>query len=377
MAATRQFYSPKPCEVGDPVSNIDTPALVVCLDSLSHNLAELPRLLQQFPSVSFRPHCKTHKSPDIARMQIASGAVGVCCQTVTEAEAMADGGVPDVFISNQVVDDKKLKRLPALSKKTKLSLCVDNPDNVRQIDALGQAEGIVLDLCVEVCVGMPRCGLPPGDDVISLVRLIQSLGHVNFKGLHCYNGVNQHVPDYTTRTSAVSDVVATVRQLLQSMKSSGLECNYVTGGGTGTFMFEAGSGLFTEIQAGSYVMMDVDYLKNKTQEGQLVSDFRSSLFVLGTVISVQKDRAVVNVGMKAVSHDSGPPMIRDRPDLTCVNGGDEHCVVSPPQDLKLGQKVWLVPGHCDPTVNMHEWLVGVREGRVESVWPVSGRGAGL
>jgi len=164
---------------------------------------------------------------------------------------------------------------------------------------------------------------------------------------------------------------------VEALKSNGVQCNYVTGGGTGTFTLEANSGVFTEIQAGSYVMMDVDYNKNRDVTGQLVTDFQSSLYVLATVISVQKDRAVVNAGLKAVSHDSGPPVIKGREDQPVTSGGDEHGVISPAKDLKLGEKVWLIPGHCDPTVNLHQWIVGVRGQRVEVVWPVSGRGPGL
>ncbi|XP_059172864.1 3-hydroxy-D-aspartate aldolase-like [Physella acuta] len=373
---SRMCSAKVPCRVGELVTEIETPALVVCLEKLEENLKIMTEAMKAYPGVKFRPHAKSHKCPTLGRLQIKSGAVGLCCQKVTEAEAMVLGGVEDILLSNQVIQKTKLLRLAALARSAKISVCVDSEKNIADISQAAVEMGVNLDIVVEVNVGGNRCGVEPGEEVVKLARTILDLPNVNFKGIHCYNGQNQHIRSAEDRKTAVDAVIVKTKAALSALKESGIDCNYVTGGGTGTFHYEAGSGVFTEVQPGSYVFMDVDYGKNLDINGKFVSEFRQSLYVLSTVQSSFSNRAVLDCGMKAVSLDSGVPTLREAGDLTYISGGDEHGVIVPPGNLKVGDQVWLVPGHCDPTVNMHDWIVGLRDGKVESIWPVSGRGPG-
>ncbi|XP_005106537.1 D-threonine aldolase [Aplysia californica] len=374
----RMFSAKTPCNVGDPVAEIETPTLVLCLDKLETNLGTLKEAMARYPGVAFRPHVKAHKCPVLGQLQMKSGACGVCCQTLTEAEAMVEGGLQDVFISNEVIGRKKLLRLAALARTAKVSVCVDSEGNIEDLSKAAGDLGVTLDLVIEVNVGQDRCGVEPGQDVARLAKKIQSLPQVNFKGIQCYNGWNQHIRKASERKAAVELVAEKGKKALQALKEGGFDCPYVTGGGTGTFHFEAGSGVFTEVQPGSYLMMDVDYNKNLDESEKFVSEFQQSLYIISTVQSVAPgDRAVLDTGLKGVSLDSGVPTISGAGDLIFHNGGDEHGIVRPSGDLKVGDQVWLVPGHCDPTVNMYQWIVGLRDGHVECVWPVSGRGPGV
>ncbi|KAK7476367.1 hypothetical protein BaRGS_00032367 [Batillaria attramentaria] len=371
---------PKPCRVGDTLADIETPALVVCLNKLEENIRKMKTVMANYPGVVCRPHVKTHKSPDIARLQMKEGgAVGVCCQTLTEAEAMVFGGVSDILITNQIIGKPKLRRVASLTKQAKVAVCVDSEVNVRDLSEVAVEMGVTVDVVIEVHVGGLRCGVEPGDAVVALAKTIVALPGIIFKGLLCYQGKNQHVRSAQERKKTVDMVAEKVRRSLEALKAAGIECNYVTGGGTGSFQYEASSKVFTEVEPGSYVMMDADYRKNLVEDGNFFTDFQQSLFVVSTVQSVSStpERAVLDAGMKALSLDSGEPVLSQYPDLTYHNGGDEHGVVVPARDLKIGDKVWLVPGHCDPTVNMHSWIVGMRDGRVECVWPISGRGPGV
>ncbi|KAL8609962.1 hypothetical protein ACOMHN_046882 [Nucella lapillus] len=352
----------KPCRIGDPVDDVDTPALLVCMEKLEMNVQRMKDAMSKYPSVDLRPHIKTHKCGEIGRIQVKAGAVGLCCQTVAEAEAMVAGGVADVFISNQVMGNQKLRRVASLARQAVISVCVDDSSNLHEVSKVAVEMGVTLQVTIEVQIGGLRCGVEPGEAV----------------GLHCYNGWNQHVRSEEERSKNVDDLVKQTKIALEALKSAGVECNYVTGGGTGSFHFEAASKVFTEVQPGSYIMMDADYARNRVKDGTFLSEFVQSLFVLTTVQSVAADgsRAVVDAGMKAVSLDSGVPLVTQHPELTYNNGGDNHGVLTPGGGLQVGAKLWLVPGHCDPTVNLYDWMVGVRDGHVECVWPVGGRGPG-
>ncbi|CAL1546538.1 unnamed protein product [Lymnaea stagnalis] len=377
VKGNRMFSSKPPCRIGDAITDVETPALIVCLEKLEDNLNTMTAAMKAYPNVKFRPHAKTHKSAMLGQLQIKSGAVGLCCQKLTEAEALVQGGIEDVLLSNQVITSKKLLRLAGLTRSAHVAVCVDDEKNIEDISKAAKELDVTLDIVIEVNVGGDRCGVEPGEDVPRLAKKIESLPNVMFKGIHCYNGRNQHIRSEADRKAAVDLVIEKTKLALVALKHSGIECSYVTGGGTGTFHYEAASGIFTEVQPGSYVFMDVDYGKNLDSGDQYVSEFKQSLFVLSTVQSVPGNRAVLDAGLKAVSLDSGVPTLRGAGDLTYHSGGDEHGVIVPAGELKLGDQVWLIPGHCDPTVNMHEWIIGMRNGKVESIWPVGGRGPGI
>jgi len=356
---------------------IDTPALVIDLDAFEYNLDHMAALLAP-TGVKLRAHAKTHKSPVIAKLQIARGAVGQCVQKVAEAEVLAWGGVPDILVSNQVVGTAKLARLCALSAIAKTAVCVDDAAQVDWIESAAADSGRRMTVLVEIDVGAARCGVPPGPAAVDLARRIAASKHLIFGGLQAYQGSAQHKRTVAERQTLIGTAVDAARRTVEQLRQQGLDCPIVGGAGTGTFQIEATSGIYTEMQCGSYVFMDADYARNLDEAGQPVSTFRHALFVLATVMSAPRTGlAVLDAGHKAVSIDSGMPTVWRKPDIRYVSASDEHGKLDVGSDTtmpKLGEKLRLVPGHCDPTVDRHDWYVGVRGGRVECLWPVAARG---
>ena len=360
-----------PAAVGDSLAAVDTPALVVDLDALDANLATLDAALAG-KNVRLRPHAKTHKSADLARLQIARGAVGVCCQKVSEAEALAEAGVADILISNEVVGEAKLARLAALARRTRIGVCVDDAGNAAALAALG----VAMDVYVEVDIGMGRCGVAPGEAAAALARQVAAARPLRFAGLQAYHGRAQHVRSLEERRAIIAAAAAKVRETRALLERQGVRCPIVTGAGSGTFMLEVESGAWDELQPGSYVFMDVDYGRNEWAAP--LPRFRNALFVLSTVMSrPSAGLAILDAGLKASSVDSGMPVFWQRPGLAYEKASDEHGMVSvaPGEAVALGDKLLLVPGHCDPTVNLYDWYVCVRKGVVEALWPVTARGA--
>jgi 3-hydroxy-D-aspartate aldolase len=369
---------PAPAIVGMPVSEVDTPALIVDLDALERNIRHMQSQVDG-RQVGLRPHSKSHKSTTIANLQIAAGACGVCCQKVSEAEIMVDGGVRDILISNEVVGTGKVARVAALARRANVAVCVDEADNVRQIADAADRFGATVHVLVELNVGGDRCGVETAEDVMRLAKHIAGRRSLRFAGIQAYQGAAQHLRSYEERRSAIAAAAAKVAAARDMLLAAGLCCDVVTGAGTGTFEFEIASGIYNELQVGSYVFMDVDYGLNRDREGRPVAAFANSLFVLATVMSAPvPQRAVVDAGLKALSVDSGMPRIVGHDGATYARASDEHGRIdleSTGSPLEVGDKVRLIPGHCDPTVNLHDWFVGVRNDRVESLWPVSARGA--
>ncbi len=367
-----------PAEIGMPLESVDTPALLIDLAALERNIDRLARATAG-TGVRLRPHAKTHKCPVIGLRQMAAGAVGVCCQKVGEAEAMVHGGVPDVLVSNQVVGASKLARLAALAKQANISVCADHPRQVQDLDAAATAFGVRLPVLVEINVGMDRCGVEPGQAAVALAKQIAVAPGLRFAGLQAYHGSAQHLREYDKRKAAIDHAVETVRRAVELLAQHGLSCEFVTGAGTGTYQFEASSGVYNELQAGSYVFMDADYARNLSPEGRPWGGFEHSLFVYATVMSrPTTDRAILDAGLKSFSLDSGLPVVADLPDVEYVRASDEHgklLLHDPTRNLEIGSKLRVIPGHCDPTVNLYDWYVGYRDGRVEAIWPITARGA--
>lgn len=365
-----------PAEAGMPLAEVDTPSLILDLDAFERNLRRLNDSLAG-KTVRVRPHAKSHKCPEIALRQIALGAVGVCCQKVSEAEALVEGGVNDVLIANEVVGAQKLKRLAALAQRARIAVCADNAQNVAALDAAARAAGIRLDVLVEVNVGANRCGVEPGEPAVALARQITACANLRFAGLQAYHGAAQHLRRIEERRAAIESAVAKVKVTLAGLEAAGIACERVTGAGTGTYLFEAASAVYNEIQPGSYIFMDVDYAKNEWT-GSGIPRFEHSLFVWTTVMSrPAADRAVVDAGLKASSVDSGMPRVAGMEGVEYVRASDEHGVLklSSTCRLAVGDKLKLIPGHCDPTVNLYDFYVCVRNGRVEALWPITARGA--
>ena len=367
-----------PARIGDPLSAVDTPALIIDLEAFEFNLRRLPESLIGKP-VRIRPHAKTHKSPIIALKQIELGAVGVCCQKVSEAEALVYGGVKDVLVSNEIIGAQKLERLAALTKLAKIGVCVDDLSNVRDIALVAARQNAKLDVYVEIDVGTFRCGVTPGEAAVTLAKEINVSKHLRFAGLHAYHGAAQHQRTHAARSASIHAASEHAIATRQALQGAGLDCPIITGAGTGTYLFEAASKVYNEIQPGSYIFMDADYGRNHGEGGAPVSEFRQSLFVWATVMSrPTSDRAVVDAGLKALSVDSGMPLVADLRGVEYARASDEHGVLlikDGGTKIALGEKIRLTPGHCDPTVNMHDWYVGVRNSVVEQLWPITARGA--
>jgi D-serine deaminase-like pyridoxal phosphate-dependent protein len=360
---------------GDGVAAIDTPALVLDLDAFERNLQRMAGALRG-TGVRLRPHAKSHKCPEIARRQVAMGAVGICCQKVSEAAVFVDAGIDDILITNEVVGAAKLQRLAALARRARIGVLVDHGEQVAALAEAMRRAGAPLDVYVEVDVGGHRCGVAPGPDAVRLAQQIASNPPLRFAGLQCYHGPAQHLRTPGQRAQAIAEATDAARRTRAAIEASGLAVARVTGAGTGTFAHERDGGVFDEIQAGSYVFMDRDYADNERASADVA--FEHALFVRTTVMSRPSPlRAVVDAGLKASSVDSGMPGIWQRPDLQYLKAADEHGVVAAPNGdaLALGDTLMLVPGHCDPTVNLYDELVCIRGGTVEAVWPIAARGA--
>jgi 3-hydroxy-D-aspartate aldolase len=361
-----------PASVGQTLDEVDTPALILQMDAFEANLATLSRAVKGH-SVRVRAHAKTHKCPEIAKRQIAEGAVGMCCQKVSEAEALVEGGIADVLISNEIVGPLKLQRLAALSKRARIGVCIDDLSNLRAIEA----SGADVDVYVEIDLGMGRCGVSPGEPAVALAREVVRTGRLRFAGLQAYHGSAQHLRSVEERAAVIESAKQKVLFTRSLLQQEGIACPIVTGAGSGTFMFEVKSGTWDEIQPGSYIFMDVDYARN--QWAAPLPRFEHALFVLCTVMSrPAPNLAIVDAGLKASSVDSGMPMVWERPGLKFAAASDEHGkieIASGAAAPALGEKLLLVPGHCDPTVNLYDWYVCVRRGVVEALWSITARGA--
>ena len=367
------MHQDRPAEPGMSIDEVDTPALIVDLDALESNLDHMAALAAA-AGVKIRPHAKTHKSPVIAQMQMARGAIGQCVQKVAEAEILAWGGVADILVSNEVVEPRKLARLAALARFSRIALCADDPIGIELIEAAARDASVRLTVLIEIDVGSARCGIAPGPDAVAAAKRIAQSAHLRFGGLQAYHGAAQHKRTLEERSASIAVAASKTKGVVDDLKHAGLDCEIVSGAGTGTFALEAASGVFTELQVGSYVFMDADYARN-----QPPPPFRNSLFVLGAAMSVPRPGiVVVDVGLKALSVDSGLPLAWNRRGVVYVGASDEHGKLSldaEAEPIRLGERIMLVPGHCDPTVDRFDWYVGIRKNRVECLWPVAARGA--
>ncbi|HET9047147.1 MAG TPA: DSD1 family PLP-dependent enzyme [Casimicrobiaceae bacterium] len=363
-----------PARVGDPLAAVDTPALVLDLDAFSRNI---DRLANSAHGVRLRPHAKAHKCPDIARLQIAAGAVGVCCQKTDEAAVFVDAGIADVLVTNEVVAPAKIARLAELASRATVGVLTDDVANILALSEAATQAAVVLDVYVEIDVGAHRCGVAPGAPAVALAQEIAVAPGLRFRGLHAYHGGAQHLREPDERAAAIAAAGELARETRDAIEISGLHCAIVTGAGTGTWHHERDSGVWTELQPGSYVFMDADYRRNTLSPDEM--HFEQSLFVLAGVMSVAAPgRAVVDAGLKAFALDSGLPVVHDRGGTTYVKATDEHGVLeldATALPVLRNDRIWLIPGHCDPTVNLYDWIVGFRRDRVEAIWSVAARGA--
>ena len=368
-----------PAKPGMAEADIQTPCLVLDLDALERNIRKMGDYAKAH-GMRHRAHGKMHKSVDVMKLQERlGGAIGVCCQKVSEAEVFVRGGIKDVLVSNQVRDPAKIDRLARLPKLgSRIIVCVDDLANVDELSAAAVRHGTTIECFVEIDCGAGRCGVTTTEAVVEIARAIAAAPGLKFTGIQAYQGAMQHLDSYDDRKAKLDAAIAQVKSAVEGLKAAGLEPELVSGGGTGSYYFESGSGVYNELQCGSYAFMDADYGRIRDKDGHRIDqgEWENALFILTSIMSHAKaDKAICDAGLKAQSVDSGLPFVFGRTDVKYIKCSDEHGVIEDPQGvLKVGDKLRLVPGHCDPTCNVHDWYVGVRGGKVEAVWPVSARG---
>ncbi|MCU9847597.1 DSD1 family PLP-dependent enzyme [Defluviimonas sp. WL0024] len=368
-----------PAKPGMDEKDIQTPCLVLDLDALERNIKKMGDYAKAH-GMRHRVHGKMHKSVDVAKLQEKlGGAVGVCCQKVSEAEVFVRGGIKDVLVSNQVRDPAKIDRLAQLPKLgSRIIVCVDDLANVAELSQAAVKHGTELEVFVEIDCGAGRCGVTTTEDVVAIAKAVDAAPNLKFTGIQAYQGAMQHMDKYEDRKAKLDVAIAMVKDAVEGLKAAGLAPELVSGGGTGSYYFESNSGVYNELQCGSYAFMDADYGRILDEDGKRIDqgEWENAFFILTQVMSHTKpDKAICDAGLKAQSVDSGLPVIFGRDDVKYIKCSDEHGVIEDPAGvLKVGDKLRLVPGHCDPTANVHDWYVGVRGGKVESVWPVSARG---
>ncbi|HTH93809.1 MAG TPA: DSD1 family PLP-dependent enzyme [Rhodocyclaceae bacterium] len=364
--------------VGDMLSQIDTPALLLDLDAFEANIERMATLAGKH-GIALRPHAKAHKSVAIARAQLDAGAAGICCQKLSEAYPFAAAGITDILISNEFVGEKKVAMAVDLARRVKLTVCVDSSLQVHALGLAARAANVAMDVLVEIDAGQRRCGVR---SEVALLDLLDCIGKYSdvlcFSGVQAFNGTAQHIEAWTERREAALRSAETVARYLRCLKTYGFDCPVVTGGGTGTAEFDVETGVYSEIQPGSYVFNDGHYGRLEWQGNNAPAH---SLFVVSTVMSAAApDQIVTDVGLKGIAVDSGLPIVISQSgtsaNLMVRRVNDEHCVIeSGPDALPvLDTRVLLVPSHCDPTVNLYRRFIGCRGGVVECLWDIEASG---
>jgi len=355
-----------------------TPALILDLDALDRNLAAIAAIAAG--GFALRPHAKTHKSPEIARLQIAAGAVGVSCANIRETEVMAAAGVPGVLLTSPLADPDKIARLAAANARADgLMAVIDHPDSAMALAAAARQAGRELAVLVDLDIGMGRAGVPDAEAAVALARLAAATPGLAYCGVQGYSGRVQHIDSYLGRLQAYGPQLDRFAATVERLRHEGLAPRIVSGGGTGTLAIDRARGLLTEHQAGSFVFMDVEYHRVQ-QQPQAMTPFETALFVQCQVISAHaRTHATIDGGYKCFAADGPLPELASGapPGATYAWFGDEHGAVrygDTNDQLAPGARVELVTPHCDPTVNLHDWYHCVRGDRLVDIWPVAARG---
>ncbi len=352
--------------IGKHVEAVPTPALVVDVEALDHNL----RLLADYFATrraKLRPHFKSHKCVTLARRQLEAGnAVGITCAKLAEAEVLVAGGVKDILIANQVVGPEKAQRLAALNREATVRTAVDSPENIVELGAAAVSAGVTIGVLVEVDIGMRRCGVPAGEAVLALAHKVQKTRGLRFDGLQAYEGHLVTLPDFEERRRRVTEAMRPLAETREQLRRAGLECAIVSGGGTGTYEITGNLPVFNEIQAGSYALMDCSYKKVSPM-------FANALSILATIISVGKGYAVADVGLKGMGNEFGLPVVAGVPQAKTRSVAEEHVPIDN-FSAPVGAKVRLIPSHGCTTCNLHRRMWVVRRDIVEAVWLIDGSG---
>jgi D-serine deaminase-like pyridoxal phosphate-dependent protein len=376
---------PNEALIGKPGSRLklDTPALCVDLDAMARNIAVMAEFCRH-RQVALRPHAKTHKSVAIARSQVEAGAVGVCCATIGEAEVMAAGGIKGVLVTSPQVTPSKIARVVALNLAADgFAVVVDHRQNVADLAAAARAAGKTLDVLVDFSSGHHRTGAATADDAVALAYVVEANDGLRLAGLQAYYGNLQHIGDRAERQDKAKRQHAVIAGLIGRLRASGFAVPVVTGAGTGTHDIDAEGRIFTELQAGSYIFMDVEYAE-ALRDGRNALPFETSLFVQTAVVSVESAKVpggyvTTDAGLKCFATEGPKPEVMSGvpPGATYGYAGDEHGRLFLPTSSEvpaLGQRVEVVTPHCDPTVNLHDFYHVVRGDTLVDIWPVDARG---
>ena len=347
-------------------ATLDTPQLLLDLDVLDANLRRMQGECAT-RGIHLRVHFKSLKCGSLAKYLAAKGIDGFLCAKLNEAEILASAGIGDILIANQIVGPIKLRRAAELARQVKLAVCVDDAANVRALAEAARAVGSQLGVYVEVNVGMNRCGVEPGDPTLELARLVSSLPSLRFEGLQGYDGHLQMLPDAAEREQKSRDSMAKLAATRELIERAGLRVGVVTGGGTGTWEFVASSPGITELQPGSFLLMDAIYHR-------LRPEFGCSLSLLTTVISRHPTWYVLDAGSKAISADFGMPAIKGRPAELVKRLAEEHALVECADPPHVGERRQVFPAHCCATMNLHRQCIAVRGDKVEAVWLIEASG---
>ena len=371
----------EPIILDEPISidQLPTPALTIDLDIFDANIAKMQSHLNA-AGLGLRCHTKMHKSPIIARKQIAAGAIGVCCATISEAEVMLAGGITKILITSPVVTDDKILRLLAMCQKSsEVEIVVDYIQVADRISELAGEMKLNIGVLVDLDPGMGRTGIEPGQKALELVRHIgEACPNLTFNGLQMYIGNCMHVQGFEKRRDKYLHLISKGIETKELLESNGIQVPVFSGGGTGTYDIDAELGALTDLQAGSYAFMDVEYRDIGGQGTETFVDFEPSLFSLVTAISKPQERLItVDAGIKCLATDTGYPEFRDVEGATYHFGGDEHGIIqlnNSSRQINLGDRLSVITPHCDPTVNLYDYYYPYRQGMVTEIWPISARG---
>jgi 3-hydroxy-D-aspartate aldolase len=357
-------------QIGRPKAEVTTPALLLDLDAARRNSATMSARFRQLPA-RLRPHIKVHKCPALARMEVANGAVGVACATVWEAEAMATQGIADVLIANQVVSPDKVRRLAELARDHRITVCVDDARNIDALDSAVRAAGSRLEVLIEVDVGMGRGGVRELDDAVKLADMVARAGQLQLRGLQGYEGHCIGEIDVAVRRTRVAEANGRLISAADHLARHGHECQVLSGGGTGSYFITGANPRINEVQAGSYLLMDVFH------ERLIPGEFEAALTVLGTVVSEHDSSVVLDVGRKSISNEFVTPRLAHEPTATPRYFSEEHSVINFPDrpPVRLGETVEIIPSYAPTTVNLHDVYHVVESGVVTDIWPIEGRGS--
>ena len=369
-----------PHDLGVAVEELDTPALVVDLDAMEANIARMQRTVRA-NGIASRPHAKTHKTPAIARRQLETGSVGICVAKVGEAQALFDHGIEEILMTTINVTPFKINRAMHLRQQCPTFIqATDTADNARDLSEAAAALGIEADVVVDIDPGGHRTGITPGAPALELAQLVDSLPNLRLRGILCYDGGSQHVKGFEARQAQTLERLAAAADTRGRMERSGLNTEIFSGGGTGTYNIDHQTPGFTDVQVGSYVFMDAQYIEvGGADDPEVYTDFQPALTILATVVNAQYEgRATTDAGAKACTINRPWAIVKGETGMSYTSGSDEFGTLRYEDDAsrtyRAGEKLELIVSHCDPVVNLYDQMYAVRNGRVEAVWPIAARG---